>query len=172
MIDLMQEGVADIYTTDVIVAAIMCAAKSNYSWDVEIKKFGSRIFIDKRQDDDLENNILNYQTVGETALEHQPNDDKTINGIKTLMREAQSISESFLHHSLNPDPTKQKQLDRENPFIEDENQLCTRVGYYYKVWRIQEADEATGKPEKKVCIRCSVHCHNNVKKNEDEYETM
>lgn len=41
MIELMQEGVADIYTTDVIVAAIMCAGKSNYSWDIEIKKFGS-----------------------------------------------------------------------------------------------------------------------------------
>jgi len=115
---------------------------------------------------------LNYQTVGETALEHQPSDDKTINGIKALMREAQGISEAFLHHSLNPDPTLQKQLDQENPFIEDENQLCTRVGYYYKVWKIQEADEKTGKQEKKVCIRCQVHCHNNVKKNEDEFETM
>lgn len=111
MIDLMQEGVADIYTTDVIAAAIMCAAKSNYSWDIEIKKFGSQIFIDKRQDDDIENNILNYQTVGETAVEHQPNDDKTINGIKALMREAQGISESFLHYSLDTDATKVQQLD-------------------------------------------------------------
>jgi hypothetical protein len=50
---------------------------------------------------------LNYQTVGETAVEHQPNDDKTINGIKALMREAQGISESFLHYSLDPDATKQ-----------------------------------------------------------------
>jgi len=108
MIDLMKDGVADINTTDVVVAAIMCAVKSNYSWDIEIKKFGDSIFIDKRQDDNIENNILNYQTVGETALEHQPNDDKTINGIKSLMREAQSISESFLHYSLNPDPTMQK----------------------------------------------------------------
>ena len=164
MIDLMQKEVADIYTTDVIVAAIMCANKSNYSWDIEIKKLGSYIFIDKRQDekagkgdrqdDDKDYNILNYQTVGETALEHQPNDDKTINGIKSLMREAQSIGESFLHHSLDPDATKQKQLDGENPFIEDENQLCTRVGYYYKVWRIQEEDQAKGKKEIKVCIRC------------------
>lgn len=98
MVELMQKEVADIYTTDVIVAAIMCAGKSNYSWDIEIKKLGSYIFIDKRQDeksnkgdrndDDKDYNILNYQTVGETALEHQPNDDKTINGIKSLMREA------------------------------------------------------------------------------------
>jgi translation initiation factor 3 subunit D len=40
MVELMQENTADIYTTDVIVAALMCAGKSNYSWDIEIKRFG------------------------------------------------------------------------------------------------------------------------------------
>jgi len=40
MVELMQEGAADIYTTDEIASAIMCATKSNYSWDVEIRKFG------------------------------------------------------------------------------------------------------------------------------------
>jgi hypothetical protein len=40
------------------------------------------------------------------------------------------------------------------------------------VWKIQEADEEAGKKEIKICIRCQVHCHNNVKKNEDEMETM
>lgn len=77
-----------------------------------------------------------------------------------------------MHHSLDQDATKQKQLDGENPFIEDENQLCTRVGYYYKVWRIQEEDKERDKKEIKVCVRCQVHCHNNVPKGEDEMETM
>jgi len=48
MIGLMENNVADIFTTDVIAAALMSATKSNYSWDVEIKKFGNKIFIDKR----------------------------------------------------------------------------------------------------------------------------
>jgi len=68
----MENNVADIFTTDVIAAALMCATKSNYSWDIEIKKYGDKIFMDKRQDDDIENNILNFHTVGETAVEHQP----------------------------------------------------------------------------------------------------
>jgi translation initiation factor 3 subunit D len=59
MVELIEQNVADIYTTDVVAAVLMCATKSNYSWDVEIKKFDDKIFIDKRQDDP-ENNILNF----------------------------------------------------------------------------------------------------------------
>ena len=44
MIELIEENVADIYTTDVILGAIMCSNKSNYSWDVQIKKFDNKIF--------------------------------------------------------------------------------------------------------------------------------
>jgi translation initiation factor 3 subunit D len=61
MKELMEQDVADIYTTDVVAAILMCSTKSNYSWDIEIKKFDGKIFIDKRQDD-AENNILNNTT--------------------------------------------------------------------------------------------------------------
>lgn len=170
MVELIENDAADIFTTDVIAAALMCATKSNYSWDVEIKKYGNKIFIDKRQDDDIENNILNFHTVGETALEHQPQDDSSINGIKSLMREARGINDSFVHYSQNPDVTKQIQLDGENPFVEDESQVCTRQGYYYRVWRLQEAKD--GKPEKKICIRCSIHSHTGQTKDNGEKQTM
>lgn len=59
MVELIEQNVADIYTTDVVAAVLMCSTKSNYSWDVEIKKFDDKIFIDKRQDD-TDNNILNF----------------------------------------------------------------------------------------------------------------
>jgi len=44
----MEEGAADIYTTDEVAAALMACVKSNYSWDIEIKLFGGMIFLDKR----------------------------------------------------------------------------------------------------------------------------
>jgi translation initiation factor 3 subunit D len=70
MVELIENDVADIFTTDVIASTLMCATKSNYSWDVEIKKYENKIFIDKRQDEeDKENNILNFYTVNETAVE-------------------------------------------------------------------------------------------------------
>jgi len=46
----------------------MCSTKSNYSWDIEIKKYENKIFIDKRQDNT--ENILSYATVCETAVDY------------------------------------------------------------------------------------------------------
>lgn len=107
MVDLIEKNAADIFTTDVIAAALMCSTKSNYSFDVEIKKFGSKIFIDKRFEEDDEehnmkaqDNILDYDTVCETSLAYQPVDEETLNGIWPLMKEARKINNAFLHHSL------------------------------------------------------------------------
>lgn len=136
MVELIEEDVADIFTTDAIAATLMCATKSNYSWDLEIKKFENKIFIDKRQDEDSETNILNYYPVNETALDSQPNDDTTINGIKSLMRESTKINNSILNATQKQDPLKKIQLDGENPFIEDENQIVNRMGYVYKIWTL------------------------------------
>jgi len=66
MVDLIENDKADIFTTDVVISVLMCATKSNYSWDIEIKKFGDKIFIDKRADAEQEEgekvrpNILDY----------------------------------------------------------------------------------------------------------------
>jgi len=67
MQDLMESDSAEIFTTDVVAAILMCAPKSNYSWDLEVTKYGEQIFIDKRKKDDPEFNILNYHTVSENA---------------------------------------------------------------------------------------------------------
>lgn len=71
MIELIENGAADIYTTEAVASVVMCATKSNYSWDLEVKVLNGMIFIDKRNDEP-ENNILNYLTVCETSIEHQP----------------------------------------------------------------------------------------------------
>lgn len=179
MVDLIEQNKADIFTTDVIAAALMASNKSNYSFDVEIKKFGDKIFIDKRVDeiDEIHNvqqdNILDFDTVCETSLDHQPFDDDNINGIWPLMKEAKKINNSFLHNALSKDFTKIRTLEDENPFIEDEGQVATRTGYHYNIWKIQEANEEQGRKEIKICIRCNVHAHNNVTKLDGEgVETM
>jgi translation initiation factor 3 subunit D len=60
---LAQEGKAQIFATDVAAAALMTSSKATYSWDLVFKKFGDFLFIDKRD----EENMLDFQTVGETA---------------------------------------------------------------------------------------------------------
>lgn len=61
--ELALKGVADIFATELAVAAIMTAHKSQYSWDVVIKKHSGKLFIDKRE----EPNMLDLLTVNETS---------------------------------------------------------------------------------------------------------
>jgi translation initiation factor 3 subunit D len=60
---LAQENKADVFATELAVSAIMTAPKSLYSWDVIIKKFQDKLFIDKR---DVPN-MLDLVTVNETS---------------------------------------------------------------------------------------------------------
>lgn len=50
---LCKENQADVYATDVALAALMCATKAQFAWDIVIKKFGSFIFIDKRDAENM-----------------------------------------------------------------------------------------------------------------------
>lgn len=52
-----------MFMTDTAAAAIMCSSKAIYSWDLVLKKIGGFVFIQKRD----EENILDWQTIGETA---------------------------------------------------------------------------------------------------------
>lgn len=44
-----------------------------------------------------------------------------------------------------------KDLEREDPFVEDENQVICHMGYFYRIFDL-------GK-EKKMCIRSTVHSY-------------
>lgn len=84
-------------------------------------------------------------------------DNDTINGIKSLMKEAQESNNDWLNVARSANNDSKITFANKDPFIEDPEQKASRVGYLYKIWRIQEADEKTGKKEKKICIRCTVH---------------
>lgn len=70
------------------------------------------------------------------------------------MSEARKINDAWLHHCSSKNLASTVQLDDENPFIEDPEQVATRHGYVYKVWKIPDEDE-----DRKICIRCAVHTH-------------
>lgn len=75
------------------------------------------------------------------------------------MKEARRVNDSWTHSCQSQNVATQHQFDEENPFIEDADQVATRMGYVYKIWEIQEEDKERGKKQKKICIRCQVHSH-------------
>lgn len=90
---LAQDNKADIFATELAVSAIMTAPKSLYSWDVVIKKYQDKLFIDKRDDA----NMLDYLTVNETSHENQPVDEDSVNGVRNIMEEAVRVQHSLMY---------------------------------------------------------------------------
>jgi hypothetical protein len=123
----------------------MTAPKSLYSWDVIIKKYQDKVFIDKRD----EVNTLNFLTVNETSHDNQPQDDETVNGVRQLMQEAVTVNHNLLYQQYVKD--KKIDLNEKDPFIEVEDQVAVRVGYLYKIWKLDKT--------RKICIRSTVHSY-------------
>ena len=147
--EVAREGKANVFISDEAAAAIMCSTKTVYSWDVCIKKFKNMIFIDKRDEEGAQN-MLDMQTVAETALpDYTPIDDDTINGVRQLMKETAKIHLDMLQAAQEK---KFQKLDRDDPHEEAEDQKMLRLGYKYKLFKLDEGMT--------VCIRCSNHFFN------------
>lgn len=144
---LAQENKADIFATEVAAAAIMTAPKSLYSWDVVIKKYGDKLFIDKRD----EPNMLDNLTVNETSQENQPVDEEGPNGVRQIMEESVRVHNNFLYQQYSKAEERKHALGDKDPFMADEHEVCVRQGYVYKVYRLE------GK--RRICIRSTIHSY-------------
>ena len=92
--------------------------------------------------------MLDCQIVSETALpDYTPIDDDTINGTRQLMKETAKIHTNLLQFCQ--EPKRYKELDRDDPHEEAEDQKMLRMGYRYKIYKLGE--------NLKVCIRCQNH---------------
>jgi len=87
------------------------------------------------------------------------------------MKESRDINNSWLHSGRAQD-MQPINLETDNKFIEDEHQEATRIGYVYRIWKIQEANEQLGLKEKRICIRCQVHSHTGQRNDKYEFRKM
>lgn len=94
------EGVGDIFATDAILAQLMAAPRSVYSWDIVIEKVNGLIFLDKR-----EGSIFDFLTVSETAREPPTASEEMdeINYPEKLSVEATMINQNFSQQVLKED---------------------------------------------------------------------
>lgn len=51
---LVGEGAGDVFMTDDVLAALMCASRSTYPWDVVITRRGDVLVFDKRTNSSLD----------------------------------------------------------------------------------------------------------------------
>eukprot|EP00053_Salpingoeca_punica_P017232 m.165384 g.165384 ORF g.165384 m.165384 type:complete len:548 (+) comp17156_c0_seq2:122-1765(+) len=117
---------ANVFATDALMAAIMTATRTVYSWDVVIEKVQGRIFFDKRPASDFD-----YLTVNETAYEPPSEDGDPINTPSRLSFEATLVNQAFSQQCLKrADPLE---LGEPNPFAQPGDEVAS-VGYRYRKW--------------------------------------
>ncbi len=96
MKQLADDGLANVFTTGSILAQLMAAPRSIYSWDFEVRKEGKQVWIDKR-----DYAVVDATTVNETA--HEMQNEQSLDPINlpdALTKEATMINQNFAQQVL------------------------------------------------------------------------
>lgn len=95
--NLAKTGAGTVYATDAVLAVLMSALRSAYSWDVLVTRDkDGNIFLDKRDD-----SLFDYHTVNENSSE-PPADDVELgpNSADALSKEATFLNYNFSQQML------------------------------------------------------------------------
>ncbi|MBA0694473.1 hypothetical protein Goari_004760 [Gossypium aridum] len=126
---LANEDKATVFATDTILATLMCAPRSVYSWDIVIQRVGNKLFFDKR-----DGSQLDLLSVHETSQEPLPEAKDDINSAYSLSVEAAYINQNFSQQVLVRDGNKVS-FDEPNPFANEGDEVAS-VAYRYRRWKL------------------------------------
>jgi len=127
--DLLQaDASATVIATDHVLAALVSAARSVYSWDIVITKIQDKLIFDKR-----DGSQVDYLTVNETSDNPPNNDDPNhINSPLKLGQETSCINQNFSQMVLDTHSAAEK-FEQPNPFEEEGEQgSAASVAYRYQ----------------------------------------
>lgn len=128
---LANEDKATVFATDAILATLMCAPRSVYSWDIVIQRVGNKLFFDKR-----DGSQLDLLPVHETSHEPLPEAKDDMNSAYSLSVEAAYINQNFSQQVLIRDGDKVA-FDEPNPFANDGEEVAS-AAYWYRRWKLDD----------------------------------
>eukprot|EP00898_Chlorokybus_atmophyticus_P000696 jgi/Chlat1/1627/Chrsp127S01887 len=137
---LANEDQGVVFATDSILATLMCAARSVYSWDIVVQRVGNKLFFDKRD------NSFDLLTVSETAQEPVTEEKENMNGVASLSQEATFINQNFSQQVLLKDGKKYA-FDEPNPFATQDAEVAS-VAYRYRRWKLSDGNS--------LIVRCEI----------------
>ncbi|KZV91840.1 translation initiation factor eIF-3, subunit D [Exidia glandulosa HHB12029] len=147
---LAANNTAQIYTTDSILAMLMCAPRSVYSWDIVIVREGDKLFLDKR-----DGGPLDFLTVNENAMDPPLDTDKeSINSAISLALEATYVNQNFLFQAVR-ESDQAMELGGPNPFHTPEDgdgSELASCGYRYRLFDLSVTEEE----DVKIAVRTEV----------------
>ncbi len=146
------EDCAEIFATDAVLAAIMTAPRSIYSWDIIVQKTDGIIYLDKRDDSGID-----LLSVSETAHDPPQAGDGVdeINTPDRLSIEASMINQNFTQQILLSPNGENRRTFEPHPFYnkddqeeEDQNMEPASVAYRYRKFPMGSFN---------ICVRTELH---------------
>jgi translation initiation factor 3 subunit D len=137
--ELTMKNRGTIFATDAILATLMAAPRSIYSWDIVVQRVGTKTFLDKR-----DNTQFDYLTVNETANDPPSDEKDPVNSPSALSQEATFINQNYSQQVLIKGGKKYELgfggEPKPNPFASTEGSTVPlgSVGYRYRKWQIGE----------------------------------
>ncbi|EUB60004.1 Eukaryotic translation initiation factor 3 subunit D [Echinococcus granulosus] len=130
IMNLARERHLNVFCTDRIAAAIMCAPKSVDSWDLLAIRIADKLFFDVRPGSNFD-----HVTVAETAIDPPSEEPGHINSPEKLALEATFININFSQQVLQTGGELYN-FKHKNPFIDsddkEEAERVASVGYRYR----------------------------------------
>jgi translation initiation factor 3 subunit D len=153
---LMNHDDIDIAVTDQVLATLMTANRSLYSWDIVLTRVDDKLLIDKR-----DGSHIDFLTVNETSPDPPQNDDKdNINAPMKLGLEASAINQNFSQQVLNP-KVAAKAMESPNPFVDEEQEVPASGAFRYQKFTLPgdpKSDDELLSRDIKLIVRSDVDC--------------
>jgi translation initiation factor 3 subunit D len=126
-----------LYATDQILALLVSASRTVYTWDIVIRKIGNNIYLDKRPGIPS----IDLLTVNENSVRDAPSvderDKKNINSAMVVSQEAADVNANFVQLVLNP--KARVELAESSPFSDVDAEEQAPVGYRYRRWTFKNS---------------------------------
>ncbi|KAJ4359311.1 hypothetical protein N0V95_002235 [Ascochyta clinopodiicola] len=171
MQELADRDEATVFATDNVLSMLMCATKSVYSWDLVFTKRGNQVFIDKRDQSNLDMVTVN-ENAADAPLEISEGNKDSINSPGALMLEATHINNVFPLQVVVESENQKVSMAHEHPFYNEEVESDPAAS---KAYRYRRFDLSLEKDEEPLHLIVRTELDAVVKNNingEDQFLTI
>uniref|UniRef100_A0A0N4ZRC7 Eukaryotic translation initiation factor 3 subunit p66 n=1 Tax=Parastrongyloides trichosuri TaxID=131310 RepID=A0A0N4ZRC7_PARTI len=146
---LNAEKCGNIFATDIILATLMSATRSVYSWDIIIHKVGNVVVFDKRENVDSLGNPVDQYTVNETHPDPPAFEGIGENTANELATEALHVNLNFRRQVLKRNAESYKFENENIPIDDDYDASLFECAFKYRKWNLGTSKQ--GVPLNLVC---------------------
>lgn len=132
--ELADKNEATIFATDDILSMLMCAPRSVYPWDIVILKQGDKVYLDKRDNANLDMITVN-ENAADAPMDASEGNKDSINQPGALSDEATYINHNFPNQTLIESETQRVEMPHQNPFYNSSEETLPPASKAYKYRR-------------------------------------